>query len=403
MRVLGMNLNAKPVISLASCQDYNRQKISEAIRDVLKPWNGMSGFVKPGQRVALKPNLLLGASPEQCICTHPELVRAVAELVREAGGEPFIIDSPGAAIAYKSSSLKRVYEKCGLADLGIPLNKDDTYRFIPVPNGRIVKRIEIINPLLEADVIINLPKVKTHSFMILTCAVKNMFGAIPGYLKVGYHSKLKTPDQFGAMLLDILEIVKPTLTIVDGIRGMEGEGPSGGNPKDLGVLIAGTDPIATDFVVCKLIGFPPEKVPYMALAQKENLCPACLTDIDLQMEKDWDSYPVGFTPPSTMSGKALHGFYPTLLRIFKPFLNYAFTLRPEVSKDLCVGCGACARACPERIIEMQKTKDGNNIAYIRRRNCIRCYCCHEMCPYKAIRLKKSLLYRLINPAPSKSD
>jgi uncharacterized protein (DUF362 family)/NAD-dependent dihydropyrimidine dehydrogenase PreA subunit len=398
-----MDSNAKPVISLASCKDYTRQKVYEAIRTVMKPWNGMSSLVNPRQRVALKPNLLLGASPEQCICTHPEVIRAVAQMVREAGGEPFIIDSPGAAIPHKSSFLQRVYEKCGLADLGIPLNTDDAYRFISVPNGRIIKRIEILAPLLEADVIINLPKVKTHSFMILTCAVKNMFGAIPGYLKVGYHSKLKSSDQFGAMLLDILEILKPALTIVDGIQGMEGEGPSGGKPKNLGVLIAGTDPIVTDFVVCKLIRFPPEKVPYMALAQKEELCPVSLSDVDLQMEKAWESLSVPFTPPSTMSGISLHGLYPTLLSILKPFLNYAFTLRPEVLRDSCVGCGACARACPEQIIEMRKIKEGKNTAYIRRQNCIRCYCCHEMCPYKAIRLRKSWLFRLINPAASNSD
>lgn len=398
-----MKIKSIPVVSLASCDEYNNRKIYEAIRTILKPWNGISDFIKPGQKVALKPNLLLGATPEKCICTHPELIRVIGEMVREAGGLPFIIDSPGAAIPHKSSSLKRLYEKCGIADLGIPLNINDTYRFIPVPNGRIIKRIEILAPLLEADVIINLPKVKTHSFMILTCAVKNMFGAIPGFLKVGYHSKLKTPEQFGAMLLDILEVVKPILTIVDGIQGMEGEGPSGGNPKNLGILIAGTEPVAIDFAVCKLIGFPPEKVPYMDLAQKGKICPASLQYIDLRIEKDWESYCVKFTPPSTISGKAFHGLYPTLLRIFKPFLNYAFTLRPVVSGDSCVGCESCARACPERIIEMRKTKQGKNIAYIRKWNCIRCYCCHEMCPYKAIHLKKSILYRLINPAPSKSS
>lgn len=363
----------------------------------------MAGFIKPGQRVALKPNLLLGAHPNQCICTHPEMIRTVAKLVQEAGGKPFIIDSPGAAIPHKASFLQRLYERCGLDSLGIPLNTDDTYRFVSAPQGRIVKRIEIINPLLDADVIINLPKVKTHTFMFMTCAVKNMFGAIPGYLKVGYHSKLKTPDQFGAMLLDILEIVKPTLTIVDGIQGMEGEGPSGGDPKNLGVLIAGTDSIAIDFAVCKLIGFPPERIPYITLAQKEGLCPTSLSDIDLRIEKEWKDLSVQFTPPSTMSGRALHGLYPTLLRIFKPLLNYAFTLRPEVSRDSCVGCGSCARACPERIIEMRKTKEGKNIAYIKKRNCIRCYCCHEMCPYKAIHLKKSLLYRLINPSPTSPE
>ncbi|MBN1902688.1 DUF362 domain-containing protein [Candidatus Sumerlaeota bacterium] len=391
-----MNLNAKPVISLVSCEDYSRDKVRDRLSELLEPLSGIAGFVKPGQRVALKLNLLLGASPEQCVCTHPEVARAVAELVLKAGGKPFLVDSPGAAIPHKSFFLQRLYEKCGLKQLGIPLNTDEGYRSIPIPHGRIVKRMEILAPLLEADVIINLPKVKTHSFMILTCAVKNMFGAIPGYLKVGYHSKLKSPEQFGAMLLDVAETVKPALTIVDGIKGMEGEGPSGGNPKNLGILAAGTDPVATDFVICKLIGFPPEKVPYLALAQKEKLCPSEISDVDLRTDKEWESLSVKFAPPSTMSGKALAGFYPSLLNIFRPFINYAFTLRPEVSREKCVGCGACASACPEKIIEMRKTTGGKKFAYIKRRNCIRCYCCHEMCPYKAIVLKKSLLYRLLN-------
>jgi len=381
-------------VSIARCRDYEATTIKSSLAEILKPLGGMNAFVKPGQRVALKPNILMAAAPERCICTHPQLVKAVGDLVKEAGGKPFIIDSPGAAIPHKKSSLVRVYEKCGYAGLGIDMNEDEEYEFIPTRKGRIVKKVEICKPLLEADAIINLPKVKTHSFMILTCAVKNMFGAVPGLLKIGYHSKLTSPDQFGAMLLDLLETVPPILNIVDGVQGMDGEGPSGGNPREMQVLLGSGDAVTLDYVVCKLIGFPPDKIPYLAIAQKEGICSKDLSEIEIISRESFESLCSPFQPPSTLSGQSRGGFAQRILPFVRPMLNYTFTLSPRVDPEKCVGCGACVRACPEKIIELEERK-GKPIAHIKRKGCIHCYCCHEMCPHKAISLHKSLPYRLL--------
>jgi uncharacterized protein (DUF362 family)/ferredoxin len=384
------------IVSLAVCNDYACDRVLSAMREVLAPLGGMGSFVKPGQRVALKPNILMGASPESCITTHPAVMGAAAQLVREAGAHPFIVDSPGAGIPNSIPSVRQTYKKCGFADLGIPLNENLEYVFSSTPQARITKRMEILKALLDADVIINMPKVKTHGFMVLTCAVKNMFGAIPGLLKVGYHSKLSTPERFGGMLLDILEVVRPTLNIIDGVQGMEGDGPAGGQIKSLGVLAAAPDAIIADFVICHLIGFDAGMIPYMAMAQKEGLCPRDISEVQVLSTGPIEKLMLPFEPPSTLGAKAGLVKHQFLRRLVNPVLNYALTLRPEVDKKKCVGCGACVSACPESIIKLIRGGRIGQVAHIGRRGCIRCFCCHEMCPHKAIRLRKSFLYGLIN-------
>ena len=223
----------------------NISRVRAAIVPLLEPLGGMGAFVRPGERVLLKPNMLSVKSPEQAVTTHPAVVRVVAELVREAGGQVLIGDSPGIG------GFQRVADKSGIAraaaESGAELVEfNDT---VDLPGSGTFRRITLARAYWEADKIINLPKLKTHEMMTMTCAVKNLFGAVVGAEKAGWHLKAGTSrEQFARLLLEIYLLKKPALNIVDAIVAMEGNGPGSGDPLQVGALIAGVNPVAVDVV-----------------------------------------------------------------------------------------------------------------------------------------------------------
>ena len=191
-------------VAIERCEDYSAGALKEALEKVLEHLGGMKAFVRPGQKVLLKPNLLRKARPEEGVTTHPALIGAVAELVRKAGGQAVIGESPGAALAHNRATLTRLYRACGVeavaADEGAELDLAAEHETVSLPEGKMVKKIQIIRPALDADVIINLPKFKTHVYTRLTGAVKNLFGLVPGLIKPGYHAKLRDTLRFTGML-----------------------------------------------------------------------------------------------------------------------------------------------------------------------------------------------------------
>jgi len=378
-------------VSISRCGDYNQQKVDEAVASALSNLGGIRKFIKPGDRVALKVNLLTGAEPERAVTTHPAVVRAVAGQVLDAGGSPFILDSPGAALFYNEKNLREVYQITGMAgvakEAGVDLNFNTEYSSVPNPRGRLIKRFDIINPALDADRIINLPKIKTHEFTFLTCAVKNFFGLIPGIEKPGYHSKLHDRDRFCQMLLDIHQAVPEDLVLVDGVIGMEGDGPHAGRQREVGIILAGTDPVEIDAVAAAIIGMEPQAVPYLRLAaeQGEAVDPRRISIVGDRLQP----LEPKFALPSTLTtGDGFNRLRFAHL-VARPFFKNAFAVKPRIIKSKCAGCGACARACPRKAITIKKGK-----AVIDYSKCIRCYCCHELCPHYAVALRKSLLNRL---------
>jgi len=240
-------------VSIVRCPDYELEHVETALKKNLNLLGGINRFVKPNQRVCLKANLLLPARPEQAVTTHPTIIEAMANLVREAGGKPFIADSPGGGVSYTEEGLRRVYHKTGLLDLaertGIELNWDTNITQVSFPEGKMIKRLDIIKPVLDADVVIGIPKLKSHVFTTFTGATKILFGVIPGLTKSDYHAKLPDLERFAEMLLDIIAFVKPALFVMDGVLGMEGDGPSlHGIPRHVGLLLTSTDAIALDAV-----------------------------------------------------------------------------------------------------------------------------------------------------------
>ena len=336
------------------------------IESLLIPLGGFKKFINKGERVLLKTNLLNATAPEKCIVTNPAVISAVAKSILKVRGIPYIGDSPSGQ--FTKRRLKRVYKNSGLIklskELDIELNYDTSSKKIFFPQGKRIKKISISNFVLNADKIISLPKIKTHSFMMMTLATKIMFGSVPGLIKAKYHSMFFRRREFAEMLIDVLLLTKPNLIIMDGIIGMQGEGPSSGDPVDLGLMLASENSFAIDLTVCKILDIEPIGIPTLKDAKIRNLWPL---QIDYPLLSPEDVKHTGFILPSSagylLTGKKSPDRYP------RSNLN-------------CVGCGQCAEVCSRKAINIVDKKI--KIDYSK---CIKCYCCHEICTYKAIVLK----------------
>ena len=356
-----------------------RSTVESALGRLLEPLGGMRRFVSPGDRVLLKPNMLSGKPPEAAVTTHPEVVRAVVRLVIEAGGVPLIGDSPGVGL-YRS-----VVEKTGLSAVAQETGAEIVEFTDPqeVPARGMFRRFELARPYLEADKLINLPKLKTHEMMTLTCAVKNLFGAVVGPAKAGWHLKAGADREvFARMLVEISQVRVPELTIVDGIVAMEGNGPGSGDPRPLGVLLAGTDPVAIDLIAAEITGIPTQ-LRYTERAARELGLPGSdrlrVTTVGVPLDQvqvtDFRLPPVAdvqFGLPRFLKSRLRHHFTPQL---------YA--------TSRCRACGICVAACPPQAMRIV----GKSVK-IERQKCIHCFCCRELCPDNALTIKEGMLLRL---------
>ena len=377
----------------ASCPDY--EQAEACIRALVEQMGGMGRFVRPGERIVLKANLLRAAPPESAICTHPAVVEAVAKLVKEAGGTPVICDSPGGAL-HKEAVLRSLYEKTGMAAAaaaaGAELSMDSSTRTVSLPEGKVLRQAEIITPVAEADGVIDLCKMKTHVLMSMTGAVKNLFGVIPGLSKVGYHATHPDHATFADVLLDLTGYVKPRLSLMDGILAMEGDGPgSSGTPRQAGLLLASANPLALDTAAGAIMNLPRQDNPVLLAAERRGLTPCRMEDVELiggtVEELRMADYKF---PASTKSN--LMDFLGPLARPAERLCKKALSQTPRIDGAKCVGCGICAKSCPGQAIAM--TAPGKK-ARISQKACIHCYCCHELCPQKAVELHQSWLGRLL--------
>jgi uncharacterized protein (DUF362 family) len=257
-----------PSVSLIRATSYEREALRESLETLLEPLGGMAAFVKPGNRVLLKPNLLTGARPGKECTTRPELVYAIAQMVMQAGGNPFLGDSPAFGSA-KGVAVANGYLPI-LEELNLPIIEFHGQRYQTVNEG--FNHLLLCKEAMEADVVINLPKVKSHTQLVLTLGVKNLFGCVPGKMKAWWHMEAgKDANRFGEMLVETARAIDPNLTITDGIIGHEGNGPSGGEPRPLGVLAASPDVFALDRAMVEILNIPPEQVPTVAASMRLGL------------------------------------------------------------------------------------------------------------------------------------
>src|SRR3990172_2744264 len=247
-------------VVLKRCPDYDIERVYQSIAESIELLGGISSFINKGERVLLKPNLLSAKPIEKAVTTHPAVIEAVIRIVKDAGANPFIGDSPGIGSAGQvaaKSGIKEVAERCGV-DI---VNLSDGV-LIENDKGKVFKRFDVSRMAFEADAIINIPKLKTHAMMTMTLGVKNLFGCVPGKRKVSWHFEAGHDKMaFAKMLVELYTLLSPSLTILDGIVGMEGDGPGSGSPREMGIVAASGDAVALDLVVSRMVGLKREELP----------------------------------------------------------------------------------------------------------------------------------------------
>ncbi|MBU4456854.1 MAG: DUF362 domain-containing protein [Nanoarchaeota archaeon] len=358
-------------VSIVECKSYNQKEVDASVKKAIE----QIGFkIKSNSKVLLKPNILMAAKPDKAITTHPSILEAVCKILKEKNckiiiGESFGIITKSPEETFKIVGYDKVAKKYNAELLSF---SSDLQKEVNNPKAVFAKKMLLPITLSEVDLIINLPKFKTHTLMMFTGGVKNLFGCIAGGKKQAYHAETKTREKFANMLLDIWMNVKPQLTIMDGIIGMDGNGPSNGNLVKLDLIMASDNAIALDLVAEEMIGFK-GKILTNNFALKRKLIDKEKIEVKGKIRK------IKFKKPSTIA-------IPIWLSSFvlKRVMAY-----PEVLENKCKRCWTCVKVCP--VGAMQKKE----FPVCNKKTCINCYCCHEMCPYNAIELEKNKFFTFI--------
>ncbi len=375
------------IVAVIGCTSYDRVEVQEAVNRGLGLLGGAEAFVQPGERILLKPNLLIGRTPERAVTTHPSVFQTVATAFQAAGAELSYGDSPG------FGKLQTTAQRAGLLEiarkLGVELADFTHGETVSFPEGRQNKQFTIARGELSADGIVSLPKLKTHGLTRITGAIKNQFGCIPGSLKMEFHARLPRVDLFSQMLVDLNRFLKPRLFIMDGIMAMEGNGPQSGTPRPMNVLLFSRDPVALDATACRLIELDPKLVlPIQygiefGLGAYENI--EYLGDpIESFVNGE---FVVNRRPLSTTEGPG------RLNRMVRRFV----VPKPFIRAAKCTKCGTCVSVCPVDPKAVEFGGAGQTAPPVHDyQRCIRCYCCQELCPEGAIEVATPWLGRLIH-------
>jgi uncharacterized protein (DUF362 family)/Pyruvate/2-oxoacid:ferredoxin oxidoreductase delta subunit len=376
----------KSSVSIVRCQSYDEEETLKGLRQAIDLIGGIEHFVQKDNRVLLKPNLLFGKAAEKAVTTHPSIVKGMIKIVRERGGIPFIGDSPSVG------GLVRTAEKAGIKrvadEMNCPLVEFDRPVLSAKGVGKHFKQLEIDQAILEVDVIINLPKWKTHGNTLLTLGVKNLFGCIPGPRKALWHLRAGEDRKlFAQVLVDLYQVVKPPLTVLDGIVGMEGNGPNSGRPIPLGLILASHDALSIDQVVCDLLGISRKALLTNRVAFEQGFG---RDGIEVLGERVEDVRIPHFQfPPLSGADWNLPGF-------IRRALKNALSTKPVIEEERCVLCNRCVEICPPKAL----TRKANGFTFDYGK-CIRCFCCQEVCSEGAIKIEPGWIPRLITFSKSK--
>jgi len=367
-------------VSVVKCDGYAPVLVEAALRNVLNLLGGLTGFVKPGSRVLVKPNLMMSKPPEFGITTHPEVVRAMIHLLKEIDCRIVVGDGPSVWSKY-IENVDEVYEITGISKVC----QQEGVKLISFDKRRMRNKFPLTAALDECDYLINLPKFKTHGLTLISGAIKNLFGLVSGTFKTELHKDYPEPFEFAKILVDVYQESKPNLTIMDGILAMEGNGPgTSGKTRQLNLLLGSSDCVAIDTVMAKIMGFNNYEIMTTKEAAGRGLGEDQINRIRIEGEDINQLNIRPFVIPFTAAKRIkLPSVLKKMLKVLIKYYPYSLRLK-------CTRCGHCVKICPSQC--MRLTENGIQIDYHK---CIACFCCQEICPAAAIGVRKSLLAKLI--------
>ena len=373
-----LKLDSKRVYAL-SCSCYGEAEVKKCVYELLEKQTDELKFEISGKNVLLKPNLLAKREPNMAVTTNPQILKFTAMFFSEKGANVIVADSPGGI--YNLGILKGIYKVCEIEKAalegGAELNFDTGYQNVSA-DGEKSKNFDIINPIVKADLVVNLPRLKTHALCEMSAAVKNMFGSIPGLMKAEMHARFPKRVDFASMLLDLCLLTAPEINILDAVICMEGNGPAGGTPKKVGLMLGSVNPFVLDRVGAYLMGYEANEVGTLHESIKRGLAPEKIEEVEI-LGENIESYKSAFLRPDGHAG----GIVKQIPTLFGGRLQKWLEPKPVIITKKCIGCGECERCCPVKTIEVKNRK-----AYINPEKCIKCYCCQELCPMKAVEVKR---------------
>ncbi|MCM8763057.1 MAG: DUF362 domain-containing protein [Candidatus Omnitrophica bacterium] len=368
----------KSTVSIVTCKNYESSRVYRSVSQAVALLGGIKNFIKPYAKVLVKPNLLMAVEPEKGITTHPEVVRAVIKLLKEINCEIFLGDGPS-VWGRQIQNLDELYRRTGMEQVC----REEGIELVNFDKRRWRGKFPLTTWLDDCAYLVNIPKFKTHNLTLLTGAIKNLFGLVPGTYKIELHKNYFYERDFAKILVDILEAARPALTIVDAIVAMEGDGPAtAGRLRQQNLLLASRDCVALDSVLALIMGIKPLDILTTEEAARRGLGRADIDSIGIVGEKVEEVRGEPFILPLTSIRQ----------KIPRPFVNIARRLLkfyPYLKRENCIMCSACIKTCPAKAISIKKGRIIFNYS-----KCIACFCCQEVCPAGAIKIKKSLVAKL---------
>jgi uncharacterized protein (DUF362 family)/NAD-dependent dihydropyrimidine dehydrogenase PreA subunit len=376
--------SVKSEVAVLKCPDYDYEKVRETVYSSINMVGGAKSLhISSGDKVLLKVNLLGARKPEDAATTHPTVARALTEYFQDAGAEVVLGDSSAAGPIETRKALKVAgIEQVAKETKSKAVNFEaEGFTKIPAPKGSIqLNEIYVANPVLDAQIVVTVPKLKNHNMTRFTGALKNLFGTVPTATRMNLHALGKI-GLFSQGIADIYSAIKPRLAVMDGIVGMDGNGPSYGTIKSTGIIAASRDGVALDAVCSSLVGYKENDILTTVEASNRGLGNGRLKDIQLkgvdgrELDLSWDrvkTMPLDRVPS----------------RLFRTMIRLVYT-RPALIKANCTRCATCASHCPAQAIKL------NPYPALDYKKCLRCYTCNEICPNGAYELRKSFLARIL--------